>query len=59
MRKLANFLLAACLRGRIAAQRAPRMDRDGEKKEATDTPGSVMSVSVVAGEGLEPPTHGL
>ena len=31
----------------------------GAKKGATDTPGSGMSVSMVAGEGLEPPTHGL
>ena len=32
---------------------------NGTKKGATDTPGSGMSVSMVAGEGLEPPTHGL
>ena len=32
---------------------------NGNRKEVTDTPGSGMSVSVVAGEGLEPPTHGL
>ena len=31
----------------------------GDRKEMTDTPGSGMSVSMVAGEGLEPPTHGL
>ena len=32
---------------------------NGDRKEATDTPGSEMSVPVVAGEGFEPPTHGL
>ena len=32
---------------------------NGDRKEATDTPGSEISVSVVAGEGFEPPTHGL
>ena len=35
------------------------MDQKWEKKEMTDTPGLGMSVSVVAGEGLEPPTRGL
>ena len=32
---------------------------NGDRKEVTDTPASEMSVSVVAGEGFEPPTHGL
>ena len=32
---------------------------NGRRKGATDTPGSGMSVSVVAGEGFEPPTQGL
>ena len=32
---------------------------NGRGKKATDTPRSGMSVSVVAGEGLEPPTRGL
>ena len=32
---------------------------NGGRKGATDTPGSGMSVSVVAGEGFEPPTQGL
>ena len=31
---------------------------NGETNEATDTPWG-MPVPVVAGEGLEPPTHGL
>ena len=31
----------------------------GRRKNATDTPQGGMSVSVVAGEGLEPPTRGL
>ncbi len=31
----------------------------GRRKGATDIPRSGMSVSVVAGEGLEPPTRGL
>ena len=31
----------------------------GDRKEATVTPASEMSVWVVAGEGFEPPTHGL
>ena len=32
---------------------------NGDRKEATVTPASEMSVWVVAGEGFEPPTHGL
>ena len=36
----------------------PEWTGNGGRKEATDTPWG-MSASVVAGEGLEPPTHGL